>query len=161
MNVTTNMPATVQIRRTLLLGLIATVAAVAVAGTWAIASAVDAGTHSARTTVPTTASVLSSLSPSERQHVQAITSMTPAQLKATFGTGNVDAIDALRLTPKAERYVRAISAMTPAELKATFGTGNVDAIDALGLSPTAETYVRTVTSMTPAELKATFGTSGR
>ncbi len=161
MNVMTNMPATVQIRRTRLLGLIATVAAVAVAGTWAVASIVDAGTHTARTTVPTTASVLSSLSPSERQHVQAITSMTPAELKATFGTGNVDAIDGLGLSPKAEKYVRAITAMTPAELRATFGTGNVDAIDALGLSPKTEKYVRTVTSMTPAALKATFGTSGR
>ena len=117
MNVMTNMPATVQIRRTRLLGLIATVAAVAVAGTWAVASIVDAGTHTARTTVPTTASVLSSLSPSERQHVQAITSMTPAELKATFGTGNVDAIDGLGLSPKAEKYVRAITAMTPAELR--------------------------------------------
>jgi hypothetical protein len=122
MNVTTTIPATIQIRRTRLLGLIVTVAAVAIAGTWAIASTSDTGTHSARTSLPTTASVLSSLSPSERQHVQAITSMTPAELKATFGTGNVDAIDALGLTPKSEQYVRAITLMTPAELKATFGT---------------------------------------
>ena len=102
MNVMSNMPATVQIRRTRLLGLVATVAAVTVAVTWAIASIVDAGTHTVRTTVPTTASVLSSLSPSERQHVQAITSMTPAELKATFGTGNVDAIERSGSRPRRE-----------------------------------------------------------
>jgi hypothetical protein len=48
--------------------------------------------------------------------------MTPAELKATFGTGNVDAIDALGLSPKTEKYVRTVSSMTPAALKATFGT---------------------------------------
>src|SRR5262249_8003052 len=41
-------------------------------------------------------------------YLKAIDSLTPAQLRAAFGTSRVDAIDALGLSPKAERYMRAV-----------------------------------------------------
>jgi hypothetical protein len=172
--IATTVPATVQIRRSHLLGLIATVAAVAIASTWAIASNGNTGAQTAQNSVQTKTSVLSTLTPSERQHVQAITSLTPTQLKATFGTGTVNAIDALGLTSAEEKYVLAITSMTPAQLKAAFGTGfNAARADApmLGsnwpsywptvlasLTPSERQHVQTITSMTPAQLVAAFGT---
>jgi hypothetical protein len=125
MNVSTAMPATVEIRR--LLGLIGGVAALAAAVTWAaLAFGVGSGTR----VVSEQQAVLAKLSPSSRQYVEAVSTMTPVELKATFGTGDVDAIDALRLSPQSETYVRAVASMTPAELRATFGTGGVDTVDA-------------------------------
>jgi hypothetical protein len=124
----------------------------------AAAAALAAGVASALLAVSVgTGGESGALSAKSQQYVDAVASMTPAQLKAAFGTGPVDAIDALGLSPKAEQYVRAITAMTPTQLRAGFGTA--DAIDALGLSPKAEQYVREITSLTPAQLRAGFGTA--
>jgi hypothetical protein len=45
--------------------------------------------HAGRNTPPTLASVLSSLTPQQRQYVLGIASLSPAQLAAAFGTGQV------------------------------------------------------------------------
>ena len=150
MTVSTSVPATIQMRRSRLFGVIAAVA-VAVGGiTMALLIfAADMGTESAQKSAQPTASALSSLSPTERQYVQTIVSMSPAQLRAAFGTGGADSIDALGLSCASEKYVRAIVSMTPAQLRAAFGTSGVDE---------SQRFVRAITSMTPAQLKAAFGT---
>jgi hypothetical protein len=154
MNASTTIPATIQIRRSRLLGLIGGVAALAAAVTWAaLAFGVGSGTR----IVSGQVDVLEKMGASSRQYVEAVSTMTPAELKATFGTGPVDTIGTLGLSPQVERYVRSIVSMSPAERRATFGTGSVDAIDSLGLSPQAERYVRSIVSMSPAERRATFG----
>jgi hypothetical protein len=105
--------------------------------------------------------------------------MTPAELRATFGTGSVDAIDTLRLSTQAERYVRSILSLTPAELRAAFGAGTtqtspsaplgsvaipasgyLEALDTALGSPASRSRdsVDAITKLTPAELQATFGT---
>jgi hypothetical protein len=98
----------------------ATVLAGAITGI-VLAFAVNSGTQQTQKSDPA-AAVLSRLSPQERQYVQGITSMTPAQLKAAFGTGP-DAIDALGLDPKDEAYVRGIVSLTPVQIAAAYGTG--------------------------------------
>lgn len=127
MTLPTTVPARVVIRRSHLLGLVATVAALAAAVTWVLVSfAFDTrnGTRNGEAQRGTSASAaaLVSLSPKERRYVLAISSLTPARLEAAFGTGP-DAIDALGLSPADERYVRGISSLTPAQLQAAFGTG--------------------------------------
>ena len=190
MNVSTTIPTTVQIRRSRLLGLVGGVAAVAAFVTWAVtAFAVDNGTTSAQKSVPAQPAVVSlaipasgyldalrsaslgsaaipasgyldALRSSSTGYLNAIISMTPAQLRAAFGTGGVDAIDALGLSPKSEQYVRTIVSMTPAQLRAAFGTGGVDARTAVlaSLTPSERKYVKSIMAMSPAQLKAAFGT---
>jgi hypothetical protein len=89
----------------------------------AAAAALAAGVASALLAVSVgTGGESGALSAKSQQYVDAVASMTPAQLKAAFGTGPVDAIDALGLSPKAEQYVREITSLTPAQLRAGFGT---------------------------------------
>lgn len=55
---------------------------------WAIATyAVGSGTRSADSGTPTEQSVLSQLTPQQRQYVLGIVALTPAQMRAAFGTG--------------------------------------------------------------------------
>jgi hypothetical protein len=178
MNVSTTIPNTVQIRRSRLLGLVGGAAAVAAAVTWAVL-AFGVGIGDGTRVVSGQVDVLSQLSPSARQYVEAVSTMTPVELRATFGTGDVDAIDALNLSPGSERYVRSIVSMTPAQLRATFGTGPVEgrrtdspligthwrsywptarAAALASLTPKELRYVGAIMTMTPAELAATFGT---
>jgi hypothetical protein len=58
----------------------------------------------------TRASVLGSLGPSERRYVEQITSMTPAQLKATFGTGMVGAAPSGSYVNTPDVFERAVNA---------------------------------------------------
>lgn len=156
MTLPTTIPARVQVRRSHLLGLVAAVAVVAAAITWAMVSfTVDTGNRGAQASAPTSAAVLASLAPKERQYVQAIASMTPAQLRAAFGTG-VDAIGALGLSTRDEQYVRGIASLTPAQLKAAFGTGTVPLA---ALTPSERQYVQAIAAMTPVQLAAAFGRS--
>jgi hypothetical protein len=99
-------------------------AAISVAA-WATASyVVDSTSQPARPNGPTRAPVLRSLTPQERPYVTAITSLSPAQLRAAFGTERVSGVDSTlaSLTPKERRYVRAIASMGYAQLAAAFGT---------------------------------------
>ena len=54
--------------------------------------------------------------------MRGITSMTPAQLVAAFGTDTEAAAVLAILTPKERQYVKSILALTPEQLVATFGT---------------------------------------
>ncbi len=87
----------------------------------------------------------------ERQYVKAISSMTPAQLAAAFGTGDVGATVS---SAKERQYVKAISSMTPAQISAAFGSGAV----APKLSPKEKRYVEGIASLSPEQLAAAFGT---
>jgi hypothetical protein len=62
------------------------------------------------------------------QYVRAITSMSPAQLRAAFGTALIGEADATivvlnSLPPKTRQHVRALMSLTPAQLRAGAGGG--------------------------------------
>ena len=69
--------------------------------------------------------MLGGLTTLERQYVVGILSLTPAQLRAAFGTDRPsgDTSWMRSLTPKERRYVRSISSMSSSELAAAFGNG--------------------------------------
>jgi cation transport ATPase len=168
-----HVPATIEIRRSRLLGLVVGVAAAAAAITWAVSTfAVDTTTTTSQQNVQTTEEVLSSLAPGSRSYVESVMALTPAQLRATFGTSPGVASSRAptgaevlgSLTPEARRWVEAISKLTPAQVKATFGTGRVDGTSPTrervlaSLSPSSRRYVESIMALTPAQLAATFGT---
>ncbi len=67
---------------------VAALTLVAVVAAWAIATyAVGSGARSTSRGTPTQASVLSGLTPQQRQYVLGIVALTPAQMRAAFGTG--------------------------------------------------------------------------
>ena len=119
------------------------VAAVALATGTALAVvffAMGTSGNSAGRSTETRSSALASLSPTERQYVQSITSLNPAQLAAGFGTGRVagkrpSAVATIgshwesygpsvpgSLSPEARQSVASILALTHAQLVAAFGT---------------------------------------
>jgi uncharacterized protein DUF4242 len=68
--------------------ILATVVAAVAVVAWAIATyAVGSGIRPAAGGTPTEQSVLSKLTPQQRQYVLGITALTPAQMRAAFGTG--------------------------------------------------------------------------
>jgi len=110
-------------RRILILASLTTVIAVA---TWAIAT-YAAGSESQPTrATPTQASVLSALTPRQRQYVLGIASLTPAQLRAAFGTDRPSSDDSVlaTLTPRERHYVQAMASMNFSTLAAAFATGH-------------------------------------
>ena len=87
MSVSTSIPRTARRGRSHLF-IVAALAAVIAVTAWAIATyAVGSGTRPANHSAPTLASVLSGLTPQQRQYVLGIAALTPAQLHAAFGTG--------------------------------------------------------------------------
>ena len=87
MSVSTSIPRTARLGRSHRLVLVAALAAVIAVAAWAIAMNVSGSSHrQVRTGVPTQASVLGALTPQERRYVVGIMSLTPAQLRAAFGT---------------------------------------------------------------------------
>jgi Protein of unknown function (DUF4242) len=87
MSISTSIPRTARLGRSHRLVLVAALAAVIAVAAWAIAMNVSGSSNrQARTGVPTQASVLGSLTPQERRYVVGIVSLTPAQLRAAFGT---------------------------------------------------------------------------
>jgi hypothetical protein len=87
------------------------------------------------------------LGDADAQHVQAIVSLTPAELVAAFGTDTQAAAVLASLTASERSHVRSIMLLTPEQLRAAYGTDSVDA-----------QHVRAIVSLTPAELVAAFGT---
>jgi hypothetical protein len=87
----------------------------------------------------------------ERQYVRAISSMTPAELSAAFGSGD---FAVTKPTPGEQRYIRAISSLTPAQISAAFGSGAV----APKLSPREERYVDAMAALSPEQIAAAYGT---
>ena len=140
MSVSPSIPATVQIKRGRLIGLVAAVAVLAAAVTWALSSfAFDSGSS-------TTAS-------SDVQASAIGNPLPPASLhfRVVAGPGSATA------AAQDAQYVRGITAMTPVEQAAAFG-GHGGVLDALGLAPRDEQYVKGIMQLTPAELQAAFGT---
>jgi hypothetical protein len=63
-------------------------AVVVAVSAWAIATyAVGSSSRSADSGAPTEQSVLSKLTPQQRQYVLGLVALTPAQMRAAFGTG--------------------------------------------------------------------------
>jgi Protein of unknown function (DUF4242) len=143
MSMSTSIPRTAEPRRPHRLASIAGIAAVLALAAWAVATyAVDAGTRSARSNTPIETSALRHLTPAEREYVLGITSMTPVQMRAAFGTsltsvqglGTPSGAQAARsstphlaavprsLSASERRYVFGIESLTPLRLWAAFGT---------------------------------------
>jgi hypothetical protein len=88
MSASTSLPQTARRGRFHRLVLIPVLAAVIAVIAWAVATyAVGSGTSSTRRDASIPASVLSGLTPEQRHYVQAIASMSFAELAAAFGTG--------------------------------------------------------------------------
>jgi hypothetical protein len=163
MNVSTTIPATVQIRRSRLVGLVAGVAAVAAAITWAVlAFAVDTGTETAQRQIVSAPPVVSSPIP-VTGYLEAIRIPATAVLSSPIpSTGYLDAINVTAPTvvsspTPSTGNLEAISSLTPAQLRAAFGTDLTPATRAprraevlASLSPQSRRYVEAVMAMTPA-----------
>jgi hypothetical protein len=127
MSISTTVPAPVprQKRRLWLLAAAAVIAASSIA--IGLVLAFRGGGAPVGQSVPSRTSVLASLAPKEREYVEAIMALTPAQLRGAFGTGFTSSVPTREsvmasLSPDARRYVRAVLALSPAQLRATFGT---------------------------------------
>jgi Protein of unknown function (DUF4242) len=124
MSVSTSIPQTARLGRSTRLIIVAAIAAVIAVATWAIAThAAGPSSRPTTHTAPTQASMLSRLSPQERQYVLGIVALTPAQLRAGFGTDQPSGDSSWigSLTPRERRYVQAIASMNYSELAAAFG----------------------------------------
>ena len=87
MSISTSIPTTAGRRRFHPLAAITAIAAVIALTAWAIATyAVNSATRSASASAPTQASVLRQLTPTEREYVLGVISMSPAQVHAAFAT---------------------------------------------------------------------------
>jgi hypothetical protein len=143
MSVSTSLPKPTRLRQPHHLAAIAAVISVIALAAWAIATrVVDSGTRPARPSAPSQASALQSLTPQQRQYVLGILSLTPAEVRAAFGTsptavpgaGSGSAVHPTRpsaptlasvlrwLTPRERQYVLGILSLTPAQLRAAFDT---------------------------------------
>jgi hypothetical protein len=145
MNATTTLPATVQLRRSHLVGLVAASAALAAGITCALLIfAVHDGNQGTR-------------GAAESSYVQAIAASDPEQLAAAYGTPEVSALSTL--DPARIAYVQGIMRSTPTELVAAFGNVGVPLDYDFYSSPTASDneYVQGIVSSTPEELAAAFG----
>ena len=86
MSVSTSIPQTARRGRSHYFVIAAALVAVIVVVAWAIATYAVAGRPAAQRPAATQASALAVLTPQERQYVLGIVSLTPAQLRAAFGT---------------------------------------------------------------------------
>jgi hypothetical protein len=141
MTVSPSIPATVQMRRSRLVGLLAVVAVAAAAVTWAASAATQSngtgsstqsalvnqaeqyglGLSRAGSYFRSTGRSVPGLTPSEKRYVYGIAAMSRVEQAAAFG-GHWGVIDALELDPRDAAYVKAIVSLTPAQLAAGFGT---------------------------------------
>ena len=141
MSISTTIPKTARRWRPRPLAAITAIAAVLALAAWAITTyAVDSGTRSIRSDAPSQSAVLRSLTTAGREYVVGITSMTPVEASAAFGTspasvaGRDNGARPVRstaptlaavlrsLTPRERRYVLGIASLTPLQLWAAFGT---------------------------------------
>jgi hypothetical protein len=144
MSISTSIPQAAGRRRShhLLAAITAIALAVALAA-WAVSTyTLDSGPRSAHPSAPTQASLLRDLTPAGREYVLGVTSMTPVEVSAAFGTSltsvqgrrgdrGAQAMGSsaptlaaiLRSLPARERrYVLGIAALTPLQLWGAFGT---------------------------------------
>lgn len=126
MSVSTSTPQTARLGQGRSFLIVAALTVVIAVTAWAVATyTAGSGTHSTTHGAPSLASVLSGLTPQQRQYVLGIAAMTPAQQRAAFGTDRPsgESSGLASLTPKERQYVQAIAAMSSAEQSAAFGTG--------------------------------------
>ena len=167
MNATTSVPTTIQLRPTRLAGLMVAAAAVAAVVTWALlVFAVNQGTENAQRDISSSDAVLSSLTTQQRQYVEGVMALSPAELAATYGTGRGDVVSTL--SPEVRRFVEGISSMSPEQIAAGYGNvfstlsqeqiaaayGNVFPTDR---DARAQEYVQGIMAATPEELVAAYG----
>jgi hypothetical protein len=145
MNATTTLPATVQLRRSYLIALVAASAVLAAGITCALLIfAVHDGSQGAPSAV-------------ESAYVQAVAASDPEQLAAAYGTPEVNALS--RLDPARIAYAQGIVRAAPTTLVAAFGNVGVPLDYDFYSSPSSSRneYVQGVVSSTPEELAAAFG----
>jgi hypothetical protein len=118
MSATTTVPTTIQLSRGRLTGLMLTAAALAALITWALL-VFAVGSESAAPSRAASADVLASLGPQERQFVEGIMALTPAQLAAAYGAGRGDVLSTL--SPQERSFVEGISSMSPEQIAAGYG----------------------------------------
>ena len=154
MNASTTVPVRIRLRRR---WPFVAIAALLAAATTVVLLAITSGSDQSRTVTHSGVAASSAGGPStsrsaarERQYVQAISSMSPAQLSAAFGTGG---FATTAPSAKERQYVKAISSMTPKQISAAFGSGAV----APKLSPREKRYVEGISSLSPEQLAAAFG----
>jgi hypothetical protein len=129
------------------------------------AYAVGSGRSAAQHSSSATASPMSGVSPGARQYVLGIVSLTPAQVRAAFGTGPRSGRHSASesMTLAARRYVLGIVALTPAQVRAAFGTGPRSSRHSASesMTPQERRYVEAIVSMSRVEQAAAFGTGTR
>jgi hypothetical protein len=128
MIVSTSVPATIQMRRSRLLGLIVAVAVVAAGITWALTVAVDTGSGSVQTSAQPKVSVGSSL--------------TPVQQATVYG-GPGAVLDALGFRPQEKQFVQGFVTLAKAQQAAAADNPGA-VLDALGFDP-ASAFVKGIT----------------
>ena len=120
MNASTSVPTTIQLRPTRLAGLMVAAAAVAAIVTWALlVFAVNQGTENAQRYISSADACLSSLPSQQRQYVEGVMALSPAELAATYGTGRGDVVSTL--DPQMRRFVEAIASMSAEQIVAAYG----------------------------------------
>ncbi|PWU20188.1 MAG: hypothetical protein C5B48_12815 [Candidatus Rokuibacteriota bacterium] len=152
MTVSNSIPATVQMRRSSLFGLVAAVAVVA-AGITALLLVFAVNTSSSGQGSASPSG--SSPRQSDQAYVRGITSMTHVEQAAAFG-GPGARLGALGLSAQDEQYVKGITRLTPVQMAAAFG-GPGAMLDALGLSKQDRQYVQGITALTRTQQAAAFG----
>jgi len=152
MNVSATIPATVQIKRGHLIGLVVGAAAVAAAVTWAVSAfAFDTGTASTQESVSAQETVLSSpipvsgyldaVSPEIREH--------PLGSAAIPATGYLDAVTS-KSSAREQKALQLVNSLTPAQLRSIryYWTPSTTQ-----LGPREQRALDLVNSLTPAELR--------
>ncbi len=95
---------------------------------------------------------------SDRGYAESISSLSPEQLSAAFGT--VQVAPAAPVTSERD-YAKKVAALTPAQLAAAFG-GGAPAIGSAGNiyvdGITSSGYAESISALSPAQLRAAFGT---
>jgi hypothetical protein len=125
MSVSTSISQTAKLGRSHRPVVVAALAVVIAVAAWAIVTyAIGSGTRATSGGTPAQASVLSGLTPKQRQYVLGIVALTPAHLRAAFGTGwsTSDSGGLASLTPAERRYVQAIAGMSVSKQAAAFGS---------------------------------------
>jgi hypothetical protein len=168
MTVSPSIPATVELRRSRLMVLVAAVAVVAAGSAWAITNAAE-NTSSPSASSYTSAGLVAQAGQYGRgvtnigvvgtsagnDYANRIAKLTRLQQAAAFG-GPGAVLDALGLTAKEKQYVQGVASMTPVQQAAAFG-GPGGVLDALGLTAKEKRYVQGITSLTQVQQAAAFG----
>jgi hypothetical protein len=167
MTVSPSIPATVEIRRSRLLTLVAAVAVVASGSTWAIAAATDStGSAAPHDTSPSLVqqaqaygrglTEIGKIATASSSYANGIARLSRLQQAAAFGGPGAVLSVLYGLTPKEALYVRGITSMSSMQQAAAFG-GPGAVLDALGLSAGEKQYVQGITSMSTKQQAAAFG----